>query len=426
MAEIGKGKSEYINFILKHGNEDVNRLRLSYAGKDIGFDVMDAILQIECRKKTHKKLASFISNPEFRFPSVLAAEQATHQCIASFHATLIGQGKKVLDMTGGLGIDAISIALAGNDVICLELDHRRFELLKENALLFNDQIKKNSGSLCIEEGNCIDWLQQNSDTFDTIFIDPARRDSSQKRVFLLSDSLPDVVGNQSLLRENAHEIIIKASPLLDITSTVNVIDCLSDIILVCVKGECKEVLVKATGKSLIENNICGRYTISNYNPNINVIDLKECIDGKIDIISEFSCSINDIVTTGEIASEDSFKPGSFLYDPNSGIHKLRAGQRVCDNFEGIFQVGKNTDLFISENYYQNFPGRVFRIEELLGSREVKRLNGENLEVISRNFPETSQDIARRLKLKPGKDKFLLATKTGKKDKPSFFKLIKLK
>lgn len=425
MAEISLGGNEYFDFILKNKDEDVNRLRLSFAGKDIGFDVMDAILQIECRKKTSKKLASFISNPFFRFPSMLAAEQSTHQCVAAFHAMLIGKSKKVIDLTGGLGVDAISIALAGNDVVCIELDKRRFTFLEENALLFNEIIKNNSGNLCVEEGNCLDWLQQNRDNFDTIFIDPARRDASQKRVFLLSDCLPDVVGNQNLLRENACQLIIKASPLLDIYSTINEIDGVTDIILVCVRGECKEVLIIVDGVHNKDNSGILRVR-SNNSCKVRVVDLNDRLDGNIEFISDFLCSSKDLVRSGKITAEDDIKPGCFIYDPNSGVHKLRACQRICDTFEGLFQLGRNTDLFISEKFYPIFPGRVFKIEESVGSREVKRLKGENLEVISRNFPETSREITRRLKLKPGNENFLLATKTGIKDKPALLKLTKIK
>ena len=114
---------------MNHAHSDVNALRLRYHGKAMPFSVEDACMQIEMRRKTSNKLTWFLKNPGFMFGTSMSAEQATNQNVALFHAQLIGHDRRVLDMTAGLGIDAMTIALNGNTVTAYELERaiRRYE-----------------------------------------------------------------------------------------------------------------------------------------------------------------------------------------------------------------------------------------------------------------------------------------------------------
>lgn len=408
--------SRFSEFIRTHADDSVKDLYLRYHGKELGFDVADAIVQIECRRKTRRKLAKFIGCPEFYFPCTEVAEQSTHQCVAAFHASLIGKGKRVVDMTAGLGIDAITFALNGNDVTAIELSENRYEALVRNSTLYACEIKECHGRLQVVQGDSLRYLEDYPEKFDVLFADPARRDSDSNRLFMLSRCLPDVVANQKLLRNKASKLIIKASPLLDITQSAKEIDYVSEIILVCVKGECKEVLI-------IANPEIGPPKKDEVQ--IRAIDLNDRTDGAVEIISDWSCRLTDIVTQGEIASDSDLRPGNYLYDPNSAMHKIRAGKRLSEDYAGLKQISPNTHLFVSPNLYGSFPGRVFCIVETLTNKDAKRLKGTKAEVMSRNYPLSAEALSKKLKLKPGGDEFILGTCVGTNQSPLLLRLRKV-
>ncbi|MDE6393076.1 MAG: hypothetical protein K2L59_07420, partial [Muribaculaceae bacterium] len=81
------GKNFY-DYIKNNSKADPKQLYLSANGKDLGFPAEFAVIQIECRQKTARKLSAFLTFDEFLFPSTLAAEQSTHQCVASYHCRL--------------------------------------------------------------------------------------------------------------------------------------------------------------------------------------------------------------------------------------------------------------------------------------------------------------------------------------------------
>ena len=113
---------EFFSWIQQHATDDPARLRLKMRGKLVGgLDASAAILQIECRRKYAAKFADTLAaDPRFYFPGGINAEQATSDRLAGFHASLIEPGKKVADLTSGLGIDAMHLARKSDAVIAIE------------------------------------------------------------------------------------------------------------------------------------------------------------------------------------------------------------------------------------------------------------------------------------------------------------------
>ena len=156
----------FFRFIDTNKNSDPSALRLKYHGKTEDFDLNFALTQIECRKRTVRKLHSFINNPRFLFPSVISSEQASHSAVATFHGSLIREGSTLLDMTAGLGIDVMIMARHCRTVTAIELDRIKADVLEYNCRLIG---KENIRVIC---GDSVDWLRNSSDKFDVIFIDP--------------------------------------------------------------------------------------------------------------------------------------------------------------------------------------------------------------------------------------------------------------
>lgn len=418
MAEQTSEDISFNDFIRIHLYDNPQSILLKYHKKNTGFSVRDAVVQIESRQRARRKLSKFIEKEDFRFPSSLSAEQATHQCVAAYHAEIIGKGRSVADLTAGLGIDVVSFALKGNRITAVELDEQRALILDRNSQLWETEISESGGSIKVICADSLHWLEGCGLYFDVIYIDPSRRNANQKRVFLLSDCLPDVVSASRLLEKHSDRIIIKASPLLDISKTIEEMPSVSEIQLVCVNGECKEVL-------LIINNIkdeSGRIIYNNKSGKIKIhsIDLRDNPTGKVEVISAWECSQADCNVPGPIAPSDLFTSGNWIYDPNSAIHKLRPAEKLCRDFTNLFQIGPNTDLYISSQYFPDFPGRCFKIEEIPSKCEMKSLKGKGYEVISRNYPLQAEEIKKRFKLSGSNDKFLIAIRAGKELAPGLY------
>jgi len=395
----------FYEFIKKNSSADVRQLILSGHGGSTDFPLRFAVTQIECRQKTLRKLSSFIIHPEFLFPSVQAAEQATHQCVASYHALLAGGGLDVADLTGGLGIDAFTLAMHDNYVTVIELDSERANILRHNTNVLG--LKK----MRIIEGDSITWLKKVSAQkhFDLIFVDPARRDSYDRRKFMFRDCLPDIVGAWGEIIKSADRIMIKASPLIDIDCALRDFDSVEEIHLVCVKGECKEVLLIARGGGLPNSDV------RKAPPRIIAVDVDDCQDASVSFISRWQCSYSDLGNVSEFLQDSDLSEGTFLYDPNAAVHKLHCSYALCCNYQGLVKLSANTDLYWSANHIKDFPGRTYRIAKVIDNRCIKFLKGSRYEVAVRNYPLSAEQLRIRLGVLPGgNDRFIYGCRVGDK------------
>lgn len=417
---------EYLEFIKDHEHSDVNALRLRYHGKSMPFSVDDACMQIEMRRKTAGKLPWFLHNPGFRFGTAQSAEQATNQNVALFHAYLIGRNRRVLDMTAGLGVDAMTIALRGNHVTAYELQTERVEALRHNAdILGIDE-------LTVMQGDSVRHLQQSEEHYDWIFVDPARRDSGNNRCFLLQDSLPDVVSHQDLLLAHADNVLIKASPLLDITQTLRDFSNVRSIIILSYKNEVKEMLIHLSlgSASLSPASLGPASPVSSSplsfsaepegevrslsSPLIQAIDLADSSsafpDGAPTVRFRF---IAGCPTQAPIsyASSEAIAPGMYLYEAGAAMRKLQCASQICARYTDIKSLAKDSGLFVSENLHADFPGRICTVKAILSAKQLKALKDCRCRIVSSCYPMSAADLRKKFRLKEGEDMTLYATTT---------------
>lgn len=407
---------EYLEFIKDHEHSDVNALRLQYHGKSMPFSVDDACMQIEMRRKTAGKLPWFLHHPGFRFGTAQSAEQATNQNVALFHAFLIGRNRRVLDMTAGLGIDAMTIALRGNHVTAYELQTERVEALRHNAdILGIDE-------LTVVQGDSVRHLQQSEEHYDWIFVDPARRDSGNNRCFLLQDSLPDVVSHQDLLLAHADNVLIKASPLLDITQTLRDFSNVHSIIILSYKNEVKEVLIHLSPSpaSLVSSSPLSfsaepeGEVKSLSSPIIQAIDLADSSsafpDGEPAIRYHFrsGCAPQAPIS---YASSEAIATGMYLYEAGAAMRKLQCASQICARYTDIKSLAKDSGLFVSENLHADFPGRISTIKAILSAKQLKALKDSRCRIVSSCYPMSAADLRKKFRLKEGEDMTLYATTT---------------
>lgn len=354
---------------------------------DASIDYGDAIRQIECRRKFGKKFGSTLKAfPQFIFPSLLSGEQATSDLLASYHATLIGSGVDMVDLTAGLGIDAMHFAAEAKSIIAVELDSEKVEALRYNALGLG------INNLSAVNGDCNDFIEDSIDAgkrYEVAFIDPARRDDNGGRVFALTDCAPDVVNLLPKLREICDVLIIKASPMLDISHTVAALaPWVRDLIVLGTPSECKELIAMLDFRAECEE------------PVIKAVTLRT--DGSATEVFTFTASDERACEQAKVKT--TLSEGDYIYEMSptmmkSGVFRLVAKQYSLSIFH------PNTRLFASADAVEQFPGCRYKVLRVLpfASRVLKSFAKEyrQVNVAVRNFGMTADALRKKLGVSDG-------------------------
>lgn len=386
---------DFWNFIAIHSDEDANKLRLKYCGKGLPFDVRMAIDQIECRNKTIRKLPSLIADKRFLFPSVLSSEQCTSEILAKFHASLIEKSSSIIDLTCGLGIDDIYMYPYVSHLITFDINQQNVDCARHNFELFG---MNNARVICDDS---IEWLKNNPNGhFDTIFADPARRGDNNKRTYALSDCSPNITASLPLLRKYSDRLLLKVSPMLDITAVCKELECVNRLWILSIKNECKEVFAEC---------ILNAETI----PDTEVIAMNFDNDGMAHTSVSFHISDpipKDRIFSGIITECKNW----FLYEPEPSLIKTGRTSLIANKLN-LIKLHNNSQIYISNRKETVFPGKVFAINGIYTLRACKKgiFTGSKRNIVCRNFPIKSFQIAKELKIKEGaEDTYLIATTTG--------------
>lgn len=363
--------------------EDFNKLRLKYHGDPT---MMDEILQRECRYKTVSKLAETLRCDNFRFPSLAVAEMSTSDAVAEIHAEMIADGTTVLDMTCGLGIDSFHFARKAKSVTCIELDSHACSTARHNvSVLGLDNVVN------VIEGDSIAYINNCNESFDYIFVDPARRDSAGRH-FALGDCSPDIVpALDTILSKCRRALIIKASPMIDIKSAVGELahDC--EIVTIGTAKECKEVVFK------IQSDFQRKP-----NPSITRISALTVHQ------SGFNFSPDEESTASTLPA--TLSVGGFLLEPYPAVMKS-GGMKLLSSRFGVGKLHPNTHLYTCESPLPTgFPGEAFEIVEIIefSKKSIKDISKRypTINVATRNFPLSPPQLSAKLKIKDGGENML--------------------
>jgi len=380
---------EMIEFIRRHRYDDLSVLLLKYGDKEAdGFRYADAVTQIVCRRKAAKKIPWFIGHDDFMFPDIVSSEQCTDEKVAKFHARLVGADERVLDMTAGLGIDSMAIAGHCRSVTAIELDKNKADCLRHNSKILG------LTNFEVTNADSVEWLRDSAEHFDTIFIDPSRRKNSGERTYALKDCEPDITSEAEMILSHCERVIVKASPMLDISQTLKDLTYINRIFTVCRSGECKELLAELRhgGSDIV----------------IIASDIDEGIE-----ISVTPAELNNSHGVSYLSGED-VTEGWYLYEPNAALMKLGCWSAICRMFPAMIKAGRNTHLFFSREAYPDFPGRILKIARILDKRGRKDIKGARFNVAVRNFPLSADGLRRKLQLKDGGKDFIYGIGCGEK------------
>ena len=378
---------ELRDFIQEHLNDDTAALLLA-ARRYQGIDVPFAVEQIEARKRLKGKLPEWYENVELVMGGKVPAEQCSSEVTARYKRSII-EGESLCDMTGGMGVDFWYMSEGMKQAIYTERNETLCEIAKHNFQMLKD------GKHPEVEVKCGDGRDLPIPSVDIIYLDPARRAGDGSRVYAMEDCEPNIVAWQDELLQKAKMLLVKLSPMVDLTDVLRKLKGVTDVYIVGVRNECKEVLVKqahALGDSLPAG--CVKV---------------HCVDFLTDKTIEDSYNLTDkneitVVSDGV---------GNYLYEPDVTLMKAQAFGSLCQRFP-VYQLDVETHLMTSDEFIADFPGRIFEVEELIpfSSKVLKRLKKEipQANIATRNFVMTAEELQKRSGIKDGGEVYLFGAK----------------
>ena len=447
-------------FIIENENADTVRLVMSCrewpAPEEPGLGRLEArslaVNTIEGRKKLRKKLPEWVANTGLVYPSSLCTEQCSSSDTARYKASIVQRifneyvspvastrsateeagsvtdknssvtkkqsvtstgsvtgpkNGKIADLTGGLGVDSWAFSKVAEKVLYNEMNPDLAAAARHNfkALGATNIFIKNQEATP-------DSLKDIFGDFkpDVIFLDPARRDSAGKKVFLLEDCSPDVLKMLPKLFGISRFIFLKLSPMADITMAVERLDRTYEDYLENTSGKgwngqwVREVHVVASGGECKELLI--------------LLD-REWNDGY-----SLTCREDDKTLTfkpEEITEAKATYPDStfarIIFEPGKSLTKAGVFNAICERF-GLVKLARFTHLYtisepLSENELEQriAPlkdfGKVFYVKEILPLNKASMKDvGKRYphsEVSAKNIPMSSDELRARLKVKSGDD-----------------------
>ena len=412
-------------FVIKHLNDDTSRLILD-RGKYPGIDIDLAVSCIESRRKLRGKVQEWYEKEGMIFPLKLSAEQCSSSATGKYKAELAERIVKgfldslrslemteeqsasgnrewtIADLTGGLGVDSWFFSQKASKVIYCEMQEalckaatHNFRILHaENIIVNNLMITSESCRMLAEHAP------------DIIYMDPARRGEGGKKVFLIEDCTPDVLSLKEELFKITRHLLLKLSPMADITMVCDRLgDTCREVHVVATGGECKELLIwmdrewhdEATihAVELQSNTTISSFIFRQSEEKLNVIAPKE---------GWHLGSIGQSVV--------------YLFEPGKALMKAAPYNLIASRF-GICKLGKSTHYYIVDSAQKAEElkqyGKVFAIKEWLSldKRTIKEVGKKypKAEVTARNIPMDTDTLRKKSGVTSGDDAHIFGLKS---------------
>lgn len=468
MSIFASDMDSFEKFIVENGNADTVRLVMACkewpVPEDAELAELDAkslaVNTIEGRRRLRKKLPEWVACTGLVYPSSLCAEQCSSSDTARYKASIVQRifneyvgtvasmvgdpcrttgsatkgtesvpdknspttrnqsvtelaevtipsRGKVADLTGGLGVDSWAFSEVAEEVLYNEMNPALAAAARHNfkALGVTNIFIKNSEATS-------DSLKDIFGDFrpDVIFLDPARRDSAGKKVFLLEDCSPDVLKILPELFGISRFVLLKLSPMADITMAVERLD-----------RTYEEYLEKASGKGWNGQWVREVHVVASGRECKELLIL---LDGEWNEGYSLTCREDGKTLTfkpEEITKAKAGYPDStfarIIFEPGKSLTKAGVSNAICERF-GLVKLARFTHLYTiseplsdSESEQRTAPlkdfGKVFYVKEILplNKSSMKDVGKRypHSEVSAKNIPMSSDELRTRLKVKSGDD-----------------------
>lgn len=337
--------------------------------------------QLSGRKKVKIKLPFWYHQKGIYYPPSLNLEQTSSERTGRYKATLM-EGGRLLDMTGGSGIDTYLMRERFRQVDYVERNAELTEITSHNFEVLG------ATNIRVQRGDAlelIDARNSSSDPWDWIYLDPSRRKKDRSKVFLLQDCeppLPDILPRLFRIGKN---ILIKTSPMLDVSEGIRLLGNVREVHVVAVGNEVRE-LVWWLQKGCKTETECIATDLKIHQPPLRFKASEEAQ-----------------------AIPEMHPPMQYLYEPNAAILKA-GGFKVAAVRYGLKKLHPHTHLYTSDTLV-DFPGRRFKILQNINYKPGK-LPFKKANVSTRNFPESVATIRKRNRIQDGGETYLFFVRTS--------------
>ena len=375
---------EIQSFISSNINAEISKLALQ-KNKFSSADLVSVLNQIASKQKAKIKLPTWFNAQNIIYPTKISIEQTSSEKTAQYKSLLVS-GEKLIDLTGGFGVDDYYFSKTVNQIIHCEINEELSNIVAHN---FAQLEVKNIE--CIA-GNSSEILVTLKQKFDWIFIDPSRRNDSKGKVFMLQDCSPNVPELLNFYFEFASSIMIKTAPILDISAGLIELNNVKAIHIIAVDNEVKELLW------ILEKNYAKSVQILTCNLKKNGNE-KFAFENKKNTIPNYSL------------------PKKYLYEPNAAIMKSGGFDEITSQLK-VEKLQQHSHLYTSDLMI-DFPGRIFEIENCIeyNKQNMKTfLENRKVNITTRNFPETVENIRKKWKIKDGGNLYCFFTTDANNNK----------
>ena len=360
---------EIQQFISENGSVNINQLALKKNPfPEIPYSVL--LNQIAAKQKAKDKLPTWYHANNIIYPEKISIEQTSSEITAKYKASLLS-GTSVIDLTGGFGVDDYYFSKVVEKVTHCEINAELSEIVKHNCKQLQvDNMECFAGDSAV-------LLKDLNQKFDTIYIDPSRRNDAKGKVFMLADCLPNVVDLQDFYFTYSNKTLVKTAPILDIQAGLNELKSVKNIHIVAVENEVKELLWE------IEKNWNSIPVITTINFEKNRV-----------FQNEIALESNETATYS--------LPKKYLYEPNAALMKSGCFEAISSIFS-VDKLHQHSHLYTSD-LLQAFSGRSFEIITAIPyqKNEIKtHLLNKKMNVTTRNFPLKVDEIKKKHKISDG-------------------------
>lgn len=374
--------AETLQYIKEHVHDDVRLLALQ-AKKFPEVDMAFAVTQIAGRQIASVKLPTWAAESDLFYPRHLSMEQCSSEATALYKSGLV-HGDTFADLTGGFGVDCSFLSRRFRTSHYVERQSELCELARHNFPLLGLDIE-------VHHQDGVSFLQQ-MQPVDCIYLDPARRDGHGGKTVAISDCEPDLCQLEELLVTKARIVLVKLSPMLDLSLALKELHYVREVHVVSVQNECKELLLLLNKESVVSE------------VRIHCVQLLSCGEQRHYVFTQEQERSADCPLATSV--------GAYLYEPNASILKAGAYRSLTHAYP-VKKLHASSHLYTSDSLVTDFPGRTFKVNAVagFGKKELKALLGglEKANLTIRNFPSSVADLRKRLKLKEGGDDYLFAT-----------------
>ena len=400
-------------FVQEHIADDLTRLVLDRKKwPDIDMDL--AVSCIQSRRKLKGKVQDWYMNPDLIFPVGLSAEQCSSTATGIYKsevASKIAEGKafRLADLTGGLGVDSWYFSKKAEQVwyhemqekLCMAAEHNFQSLKAENIVVRN----------MISTQETIDSILSEACP-DIVYMDPARRGEGGKKVFLIEECTPDVMTLKEQIFRHCRHILLKLSPMADITMACSRLGhTCREVHIVATGGECKELLI------WMDREWAGEYTITAVELPAGYPDMDPAtfsFSGSEEKIATASTRPrNDVMLSSRAESRD-----LYLFEPGKALMKAGCFNLIAERFD-LMKLGASTHYYVTEDAAKADElkpyGKVYMIISVqpLDKRSIKAAGASypRAEVTARNIPMDTETLRKKLGVSSGDDAHIFGLKS---------------